>query len=166
MKKTNKENPLSFFRKANETRQKNVRASIKKAQDGIEMNDDLINKSGSTGGYKKTPEKWWLSDTTKMLTENANNVRIANMDALNKTRPTQLSSLSSLPSLPHMANIEDNGRAQAINKAYRDSLTYPGPSSIPKTVKGVVGGQNMEFTPEQLKAMGIYKKGGAVKRKK
>jgi hypothetical protein len=26
---------------------------LRKAQDGIEMNDDMINKSGSTGGYKK-----------------------------------------------------------------------------------------------------------------
>jgi hypothetical protein len=26
---------------------------LRKAQDGIEMNDDMINKAGSTGGYKK-----------------------------------------------------------------------------------------------------------------
>jgi hypothetical protein len=53
MKKTNKENPITFFRKANEARQKIVKSSLKKAQDGIEMNDDLINKAGSKGGYKK-----------------------------------------------------------------------------------------------------------------
>jgi hypothetical protein len=35
MKKNNKINPITFFRKANEARQKNVRASIKKAQDGV-----------------------------------------------------------------------------------------------------------------------------------
>jgi hypothetical protein len=34
MKKTNKENPLTFFRKANEARQKTVKASLKKAQKG------------------------------------------------------------------------------------------------------------------------------------
>jgi hypothetical protein len=46
MKKTNKVNPVTFFRKANEARQKIVKSSLKKAQDGIEMNDDMINKSG------------------------------------------------------------------------------------------------------------------------
>jgi hypothetical protein len=38
MKKTNKVNPVTFFRKANEARQKIVKTSLKKAQDGIEMN--------------------------------------------------------------------------------------------------------------------------------
>ena len=32
---------------------KNAKKPLKKAQDGIEMNDDMINKSGSKGGYKK-----------------------------------------------------------------------------------------------------------------
>ena len=35
MKKTNKENPITFFRKANEARQAKVKKSIKKAQDGM-----------------------------------------------------------------------------------------------------------------------------------
>lgn len=54
MKKTNKENPITTFRKLNQARQGMVMKSLKKAQDGIETNDDLINKSGSKGGYKKT----------------------------------------------------------------------------------------------------------------
>jgi len=62
MKKTNKENPVTFFRKANEARQASVKKSIKKAQDGIEMNDDLINKAGSKGGYKTPVKKWWLGE--------------------------------------------------------------------------------------------------------
>jgi hypothetical protein len=37
MKKTNKENPLTFFRKANESRQKIVKNSLAKAQNGIAM---------------------------------------------------------------------------------------------------------------------------------
>lgn len=48
MKKTNKENPITTFRKANEARQKVVKASLKKAQDGIEMNDAMINNATST----------------------------------------------------------------------------------------------------------------------
>ena len=38
MKKTNKENPLTFFRKANEARQKVVKNSLTKARDGIQTN--------------------------------------------------------------------------------------------------------------------------------
>jgi hypothetical protein len=57
MKKTNKENPLTTFRKANEARQGKVMKSLKKAQDGIQTNENsedmMINKPGSTGGYKK-----------------------------------------------------------------------------------------------------------------
>lgn len=53
MKKTNKENPITTFRKLNQARQGMVMKSLKKAQDGIETNDDLINKSGSKGNYKK-----------------------------------------------------------------------------------------------------------------
>jgi hypothetical protein len=58
MKKTNKENPLVTFRKMNEARNKTVGKSLRKAQDGLESNGDamdMINKPGSTGGYKSTP---------------------------------------------------------------------------------------------------------------
>ena len=58
-----KENPITFFRKANEARQNTIKKSLKKAQDGIEMmNDDIINKPGSTGGYKSSENKWWLQE--------------------------------------------------------------------------------------------------------
>jgi hypothetical protein len=47
IKKTiTKEHPLTAFRKANEARQASVKKSLKKAQDGIETNDDMINKPG------------------------------------------------------------------------------------------------------------------------
>ena len=62
MKKTNKENPITTFRKANEARQGAVMKSLKKAQAGIQTNgnpeDMMINKPGSTGGYKKPLEKY------------------------------------------------------------------------------------------------------------
>lgn len=54
MKKTNKVHPITAFRKTNEARQAVVKKSLKKAQDGIETNDMMINKPGSTGGYKNT----------------------------------------------------------------------------------------------------------------
>ena len=37
MKKTNKVNPITFFRKANEARQAVVKKSMKKAQDGMQV---------------------------------------------------------------------------------------------------------------------------------
>jgi hypothetical protein len=37
MKKTNKINPITFFRKANEARQAVVKKSMKKAQDGMQV---------------------------------------------------------------------------------------------------------------------------------
>lgn len=46
-------NPITFFREANEARQAKVKKSIKKAQDGIEMNDDIINKPGYSVGKSK-----------------------------------------------------------------------------------------------------------------
>lgn len=56
MKKTNKENPITTFRKNFETRSKTVMSSLKKANNGIavnnQMTDDIINKAGSTGSYK------------------------------------------------------------------------------------------------------------------
>jgi hypothetical protein len=56
MKKTNKVNPITFFRKANEARQNKVKQSIKKAKYGISMGEDpenmLINKPGY--GAKKS----------------------------------------------------------------------------------------------------------------
>jgi len=66
MKKINKVNPLTAFRKFNEARQTVVKKSLKKAQNGIETNDILndiindmmINKPGSTGGYKKPMETY------------------------------------------------------------------------------------------------------------
>ena len=56
MKKTNKENPFTTFRKLNQTRQGMVMKSLKKAQDGIQTNEDpenmMINKPGY--GAKKS----------------------------------------------------------------------------------------------------------------
>lgn len=49
MKKTTKEHPITFFRKANEARQAVVKKSMKKAQDGIEMNSqEPLNSSASS----------------------------------------------------------------------------------------------------------------------
>ena len=69
-----KNNP--FARKGGTTKMKKyqpggaIKKPLRKAQDGIEMNDDMINKSGSTGGYKK-PMKIvrGASDVDKMYSD-------------------------------------------------------------------------------------------------
>jgi len=73
MKKTNKENPITTFRKLNEARNGMVMKSLKKAQDGFgvndTMNDDMINKAGSTGGYKTPANVWSSQDRANILSE-------------------------------------------------------------------------------------------------
>ena len=75
MKKTIKEHPITFFRKANEAKQAVVKKSMKKAQDGIEMNDDMINKAGSTGGYKKPMRTEFDAYREKFANEQYNSAR-------------------------------------------------------------------------------------------
>ena len=75
MKKTIKEHPITFFRKANEAKQAVVKKSMKKAQDGIEMNDDMINKAGSTGGYKKPMRTEFDAYKQRLADEQYNNAR-------------------------------------------------------------------------------------------
>ena len=60
MKKTNKENPLIFFRKANEARQKIVKTSLKKAQDGLPVKSGPLSEEDTKRldlYYKNNMEK-------------------------------------------------------------------------------------------------------------
>ena len=82
MKKTIKEHPITFFRKANEAKQAVVKKSMKKAQDGIEMNDDMINKAGSTGGYKKPMRTEFDAYKEKLANEQYNSAREKVRDTL------------------------------------------------------------------------------------
>jgi hypothetical protein len=54
MKKTNKENPITFFRKANEARQKTVKSSLKKAQKG----GSTYNVTNADGSPMVTPSNY------------------------------------------------------------------------------------------------------------
>ena len=87
MKKTNKENPITTFRKLNEARKGTIMKSLKKAQDGIgvndTMNDDMINKAGSTGGYKTPTPTWSVKDVASMATAFANSNPGANVERTN-----------------------------------------------------------------------------------
>jgi hypothetical protein len=55
MKKTNKENPVTFFRKANEARQAKVKKSLPKAQDGKNVISFEAWKDANTNRAKSTP---------------------------------------------------------------------------------------------------------------
>lgn len=164
MKKINKENPITFFRKANESRQAVVKKSLKKAQDGIETNNDLINKAGSMGGYKKpsnplTPYAGEASrNAMKEVSRNARN----NVDIVNQGVNARSASV--------ITPSADRQRAVYLEPPMREramiNSIYSRPSQPSNTVKGVVAGEQVEYTPEQLKAMGIQKRGGAVKTKK
>lgn len=55
MKKTNKENPVTFFRKANEARQAKVKKSLPKAQDGKNVVSFEAWKDANTNRAKSTP---------------------------------------------------------------------------------------------------------------
>ena len=151
MKKTNKENPLTTFRKLNQARQGMVMKSLKKAQDGIETNSDLINKAGSKGGYKKSlqkdkpwegpvelikPEKWWAKDY-EILSKNKPWGEINSADPygiLNQTNSIT----------PEMAN-----------------KVYEGPRSVRN-----VQGKGIRQSADTLQKVEKQKKGGSVKRKK
>lgn len=155
MKKTNQENPLSFFRKANETRQKNVRASIKKAQDGIEMNDDLINKAGSTGGYKPPVNKWWL--------ETNPNVRISNQAVLDKMLPKNLNAVGVNQQM--LEQMQQEQMQQEQMDQMKQKYGSPKSISMSKRMTDSLTNRPKSDTP-MMDSMFKQKKGGAVKRKK
>ena len=142
MKKTNKENPITFFRKANEARQAVVKKSLKKAKDGIEMNDDMINKAGSTGGYKKPVTMASVlnrpvnvpSIESQMSDSIKNNINSAN-EIANKT-------------------VNKNYSPPAIQARTADSIT-----NRPKSNTPVMD----SLYPKQKKGGSVYKKGGATK---
>ena len=138
--KSNKENPLTTFRKLNQARQTKVKKSLKKAQDGIEMNDDMINKAGSKGKKPFNPmanaqrtnmPAYTNSLQSEMANANAKNVEIARMDQMKNTR----GALS--------AKMSDSANA------YRDSITNKPKSNTPV-----------------MDSLYPKKKGGSVKRKK
>jgi hypothetical protein len=145
MKKTNKENPITTFRKANEARQGAVMKSLKKAQAGIQTNgnpeDMMINKPGSTGGYKKPLEKYkpW-EGPVDLITPKIETQSISPNDPYERYRADLNSQKRSLDV---KANAE-RARVNATNKFKTDALNemYP----------------NYQIAPK--------KKGGSVKRKK
>ena len=94
MKKTTQSNPLKFFNdnksmayKKAGSQMSTYKVKLKKAQDGIETeNDMMINKPGSTGGYKKSrsifapPEGMNIPSISQYMSES----NLRNVDTLNQ----------------------------------------------------------------------------------
>ena len=131
MKKTNKENPLTTFRKLNQARQGMVMKSLKKAQAGIQTNgnpeDMMINKPGSTGGYKKpsnplAPYAGMMNPTTTMQDlartqiENVNAVNAANTSNALSARSAALQGTAARGVADMMSTVKKRGGAVKTKK--------------------------------------------------
>jgi hypothetical protein len=138
-KKTIKENPITTFRKNFENRSKIVKASLKKAQDGI-----------IAGPQTEMQSK--LSDAMNAQPAIPRPNRPSYLDSVNPYNPQN--------------NIRIANEHRMFDEQYKNALlntSKPRPVTKPKTTKGIVAGQEMEFTPEQMKSIfGIQKKGGPV----
>jgi len=142
MKKTNKENPLTFFRKANESRQKVVKNSLAKARNGIEVN----------AMYESMDPKY-----ASMAPNPISNVDSVNQSILDYDKTKYRSSASS--------SQEDYLQRQAISQQNRDKYGSPKKPAMSKTMMDSLTNKQKSYTP-MMDSMYKQKQGGAVKRKK
>jgi flagellar basal body rod protein FlgB len=164
-KKTIKENPITTFRKNFENRSKIVKSSLKKAQDGIiagpqtEMQSKLSDAMNAQPAIPRPNRPSYLDSVNPYNPQN--NIRIAN--EMNAMRQQQMQNQSSSGAM--------QSRMRDVKPTPKDAVRYSMDPTKPKTTKGVVAGQEMEFTPEQMKSIfrtqkkggPVYKKGGATK---
>jgi hypothetical protein len=99
MKKTNKENPLTFFRKANEARQKVVKNSLAKARNGIvagpqtEMQSILSNAMNSQPAIPRLNRPSRDEIMEAMQASSTSNVDTVNQEMINKALSTRSSGM-------------------------------------------------------------------------
>jgi len=137
MKKNNKVNPLTHF---NNTKT----AAIKKA-------------GGEMSAYKKSLKKFQGDKTGSQVNSTAND-SIFNSSELDlfHNRITQ-------PTMGKIQGVRQDVEIFGVDPKFNSKSII----EKPKTTKGIVAGQEMEFTPEQMKSIfGIQKRGVSVKRKK
>lgn len=100
MKKTNKENPLTFFRKANEARQKVVKNSLAKARNGIvagpqtEMQSILSNAMSSQPAIPRPNRSSRDAMMQEMEASSRSNVDTVNQEMINKAALTPSSAVN------------------------------------------------------------------------
>jgi hypothetical protein len=144
MKKTNKENPLTFFRKANEARQKVVKNSLTKARNGIVVNSsDVMSNPSDAKYYSMEPNP-------------RTNVDIVNQSILDKTKST-----SSAPNNPQMDYLQKKAMMDQVKQKYGNSKS----PSMSKEMMDSMTNRPKSNTP-MMDSMFQKKKGGSVKRKK
>jgi hypothetical protein len=145
MKKTNKENPLTFFRKANDARQKVVKNSLTKARNGIiagpqtESQSILSNAISSQPAIPRPNRLSRDEMMQEMMSDSMYNVNTANaMRLSSQPRPSFMEPTDPLKKVNY-----DQKKIDDFNKKYPNGV--PGPSSLKKY---------------------LNKKGGSVKIKK
>lgn len=145
MKKTNKENPLTFFRKANEARQKAVKNSLTKARNGIEVN--TMNESMDPKYASMAPNPRSNADTV-------------NQSILDKTKST-----SSAPNNPKMDYLQKQAIAQQARDKYSNAQQSAMSKEMYKAKMDAMTNRPKSNTP-MMDSMFQKKNGGSVKRKK
>jgi hypothetical protein len=182
MKKTNKENPITTFRKLNEARNRMVMKSLKKAQDGIgvndTMNDDMINKAGSTGGYKAPAPVWYSQDRANILSELARPIdiigtnveRVNNMDrgdysnsAAKEARAKEFRSNALNDAFDNYKRQVGTQQQQAIQQEMLNKYNTTPKTGIPAEPKYKPNEDPNYLNRRQGKNGGIMKKGGTHK---
>ena len=144
MKKTNKENPLTFFRKANESRQKVVKNSLAKARNGLYVNlADVMQNPSDAKYYSMAPNP-------------RSNVDTVNQQMIDKT--TSRSYGSNNPKQEYLDK-------QAMMEQMKQKYGSPKSPSMSKAMMDSVTNRPKSNTP-MMDSMFKQKQGGAVKRKK
>lgn len=166
MKKTNKENPLTFFRKANESRQKVVKNSLAKARNGIvagpqtEMQSILSNAMNSQPPIPR-PNRPSRDEMMKQMMIPSS----ANIDSMNKSMNDKAASRSNATNAARMAAMDKQTiNAQAVDK-YKNSKSAAMSQEMYKAKMDAMTNRPKSNTP-MMDSMFKQKQGGAVKRKK
>ena len=154
MKHNKKVNPLTHFN--------NLKAAaVKKA-------------GGEMSKYKKSLKRFQGNVTGSQVASAANpvnNTNNVNLDDTNKPKlnfsDQELSFFNDRINNTAPIMAKPQGVRQDVGLVVDPRANYKSVIKEPKTTKGIVAGQEMEFTPEQMESIfGIRKRGGSVKRKR
>ena len=112
---------------------------------------------GEMSAYKKSLKKFQGDKTGSQVNSTAN-------DSIFNSSELDIFNNRINNTAPVMGKIQ--GVRQDVGFGVDPGINSKSIIEKPKTTKGMVAGQEMEFTPEQMKKMGIQKRGGSVKRKR
>jgi len=152
MKKTNKENPLTFFRKANEARQKVVKNSLTKARNGIVV--------PAVADAIREARYYSINKDGILNTNNRSNVDTVNQSILDKTQST-----SSAPNNPRMDYLDKQTIVQQARDKYSNAKKSAMSQEMYKTQMDSITNKPKSNTPI-MDSIIKQKKGGSVKSKK